>query len=81
MLSLWPLMAIAVLDHSFVNHKSEEMICWQCGYVIWRCDTAAEVASAINDLSGHLRACGKQWHETTPVRYSYKVWLKKQTLP
>jgi hypothetical protein len=60
-------MTIAVLDHVFTDFKSEEMICWPCGYVIWRCADAAEVESAIVQIDGKKLACGKRWHHQVPV--------------
>jgi hypothetical protein len=60
-------MTIRILDHAFVNHKSEEMICWGCGFVIWRCANATEVESAIVQLGGKKLACGKRWHHQIPV--------------
>jgi hypothetical protein len=58
---------IEILDHRFVNHKSVEMICWQCGYVIWRCKDSEEVDEAIQTLAGTRLRCGKAWHVTIPV--------------
>ncbi len=60
-------MSIAVLDHTFINHKSVEMICWGCGYVIWRCKDADEVESAMTQIDGQKSRCGKSWGRTIPV--------------
>lgn len=55
-------MAFSVQNHNFVNHKSEEMICWDCGYVIWRCKTDEEVLNTMKDLEGYAWKCPKKWH-------------------
>lgn len=60
-------MPIAVLNHSFVNHKSSEMICWDCGFVLWRCDTEKEATDAIVAIAGKKLACGKRWHHSIAV--------------
>lgn len=58
-----------VNNHNFVNHKSDEMICWQCGYVIWRCDTPEKALEAIDMLTGDknipkdfYKTCPEKWH-------------------
>ena len=59
-------MTIQVDGHTFVNFKSEEMICRTCGYVIWRCDTPEEAKNAIVQISGensvHTNQCPGSWH-------------------
>lgn len=54
-----------VNGHKFCNFKSEEMICWQCGYVIWRCQTNDEIEDAILQLADNpvfLNECPGTWH-------------------
>lgn len=67
-----------VNNHNFVNHKSEEMICWQCGYVIWRCDIPEKALEAIEMLTedryyiagkknikmprDFYKTCPEKWH-------------------
>lgn len=46
--------------HHFKNFKSEEMICWACGFVIWRCASEAEAEKALAALDGG--ACPGEWH-------------------
>jgi hypothetical protein len=53
--------------HKFVNHKSEEMICWTCGYVTPR--VADPVAWMAEEEGGMVYLCGA-WHGTSKVPYT-----------
>ncbi len=53
--------------HRFRNYGSCEMICMQCGYVIWTCESAADVEEALNDLAADSEndkylTCPESWH-------------------
>lgn len=53
----------AALGHRFSPFKSEEMICWTCGYVIWRVDSDTDAAEAIKLIErGEEAHCGGAWH-------------------
>ena len=55
--------AVKALEHTFVPFKSEEMICWSCGYVIWPVKNEEEAISVIQQLSNKNVICGKSWHQ------------------
>jgi len=38
--------------HQFVPHKSSEMICWSCGFVIWSVESVQDAEQALTELQG-----------------------------
>ena len=46
--------------HAFVPHKSEERICWGCGYVTPRDREPIEFMAEQN--GGMVETCSGQWH-------------------
>jgi hypothetical protein len=58
-------MPVQAFGHTFTKHKSEEMICWACGYVIWLVDTGTEAEEAVREIEGGDEIhCGGAWHVT-----------------
>lgn len=51
-----------LLGHHFSNFKSEELICWRCGYVIPRDYSEREVQQQMIEIDGSLIKCGGVWH-------------------
>lgn len=67
-------MSIQCKGHNFVNHKSEEMICWDCGFVIWKCNNESEVLTALQTVDGldfSKQDCPGKWHG-----WDYKKLMK-----
>lgn len=52
--------AVACHGHVFVPFKSEECICWTCGFVMWPVGTVDEADRALRDLRGGT--CPGTWH-------------------
>ena len=46
--------------HQFVSHKSSEMICWSCGFVIWSVESVQDAEQALTELQGGQ--CPDRWH-------------------
>lgn len=52
-----------VLGHTFVNHKSEEMICWQCGFVLGgQNQNKSDILKELSWDGFHTQDCPKRWH-------------------
>ena len=48
--------------HIFVNHKSEEMICWACGFVLGGKDLdAQEALKQLTEAGQHTQNCPRKW--------------------
>jgi hypothetical protein len=57
---------IKVNGHTFVNHKSEEMICWACGFVLGGQELdEAEVIEQLKEGQISLQQCPNKWHGFT----------------
>jgi hypothetical protein len=51
---------VACRGHVFVPFKSEESICWSCGFVTWKVHTSEDAELALLELEGG--ACPGVWH-------------------
>lgn len=56
--------AVDAYSHHFVNHKSDEQICWSCGTVIPRGLSDAETEEWLRNNLGKQCHCGGEWHRT-----------------
>lgn len=52
-------------DHHFSPFKSEEKICWSCGFVIPREASTTEIAQLFDDC-GIRHECPRAWHAWNP---------------
>jgi hypothetical protein len=60
--------AMILHGHHFEDFKSVEQICWRCGYVITRGNTAEETEAWMRrEEQGSRIGCGGKWHVLVDV--------------
>lgn len=69
-----------VHGHRWINFKSSEMLCPNCGYVLWRCTTEEEIVKAMTILGGGVWNCPKIWHGLRELTYPEKEEWKEIVL-